>query len=131
MEKSTKKIIVSLPPQHMYTERTIKYAKKRFHKILLLLLVSLFGPTVVCVFQTGLTACQSFLFCGPTSNLFQTFSGRELKCNWRGAGKGKKTVWVSDPQWQQRDELLAAGLEGVFLKIWSSMIDCILSAKKI
>lgn len=82
-----------------------------------------FWAHCICVSQTGLSTCQGSLFCGRTFNLFQTFSVKELKCNWKGQEREKKACGLF---WSRvmanRDKLLAAvELEGVFLEILSCM----------
>lgn len=77
-----------------------------------------FWAHCVCVSQTGLSTRQGSLFCGRTFNLFQTFSVKELKCNWKGQERKKKACGLF---WSRvtanRDKLLAAvELEGVFLE---------------
>lgn len=101
---------------------------KRLHKGFLLHSFP-FWAHCVCVSQTDLSTCQGSLFCGRTFNLFQTFSVKELKCNWKGAGKEEKKKELKKKKacelfWSgvtaNRDKLLAAvELEGVFLEIWS------------
>lgn len=72
---------------------------KRLHKGFLLHSFP-FWAHCVCVSQTGLSICQGSLFCGRTFNLFQTFSVKELKCNWKGQErrrkkkKKKKSMWA-------------------------------------
>lgn len=105
--------------------------QKKFHKILLIAFSFPFWAHCVCVFQTDLTTCQSFLFYSLTFNLFQTFSVRELKCNWRGgSGKKKKRGFLWSRVTANRDKLLAAEFEGALLEIWSSIVDCVLSLPK-
>lgn len=97
---------------------------KRLHKGFLLHSFP-FWAHCVCVSQTGLSICQGSLFCGRTFNLFQTFSVKELKCNWKGQERRrKKKKKACGLFWSRvtanRDKLLAAvELEGVFLEIWS------------
>lgn len=114
----------------MYTYSYSYICQKEFRKIILVPLVFLFGPTMYVYSRQAWQHAKRFLFCSPTFNLFQTFSVRELKYNWKGAGKKKKCGFFWSRVTGNRDKLLAAEFEGVSLEIWGSIVECVLSVLK-
>lgn len=130
MEKNTK---FSFPTSNTYEHTSIQLdmPKESFMKFFASFSFP-FWAHFVCVFQTGLTACQSFLFCGPTFNLFQTFSVRELKCNWSRAGRaprkgGGRSGGLCDLEWQQIGTSCKLLIWEFFLENSGSILDYILS----
>ena len=105
-------------PQHICTHRhTIRYAKKRFHKILLLLLVSLFGPTVYVYSRQAWQHAKAFYFVARLlicSRPFQSESSSVTEGEQKREKKKCGFLWSRVTA--NRDKLLAVNLNEFSLK---------------
>lgn len=131
-EKVPKKSILPYL-QHICTHRhTIRYAKKKFDKILLIAFSFPFRAHCVYVYsRQAWQRAKAFYFVARLLICSRPFQSESSSVTEGGGQERKKN---SGFLWSRvtanRDKLLASEFEGVFLEIWRSIVDCVLSLPK-